>query len=147
MLENIVKVKAILSWNLDPTPYGSTYSPTWGNVLIRNIQIRPEDGANAQCRIEIINEVHVDDIVQSGVDQGLAIKIDASNNTVVGTHDRPLGGVIACWGNINIPNAAHYRFRYSARAILRQNGQFFSKVVQLVDIYVIYCHVFLHLGV
>lgn len=111
--ENIVKVKAILSWNVDPTPYGSTYSPTWGNVLLRDIQIRPEDGANAQCRIEIINEVHVDDIVQSGVDQGLAIKIDASNNTVVGTHDRPLGGMIACWGNINIPNAAHYRFRYS----------------------------------
>ena len=111
--ENIVNVKAILSWNVDPTPYGHMYSPTWGNVLIRDIQIRPKDGASAQCDIEIINEVHVDDIIQSGVYQGLAIKIDSSNNTVVGTYDRPFGGVIACWGNINVPNTAYYRFRYS----------------------------------
>lgn len=111
--ENVVKVKAILSWNSDPTPYGHTYTPAWGNVLTRNIQIRPKDGASAKCKIEIVSEVHVDDIIQSGPDQGLAIKIDKNANTVPGTHDRPFGGVIACWGNINIPGAAYYRFRYS----------------------------------
>lgn len=112
-IENIVKVKAILSWNEDPTPYGHIYKPTWGNVLIRNIQIRPKDGVSVKCDIEIVNEVHIDEISQSGINEGLAIKIDASNNAVPLIYDRPFGGIIACWGNINVWGAAFYRFRYS----------------------------------
>lgn len=110
--ENIVKVKAILSWNLDPTPFGPNYSPVWGNMLTKRIQIRPENGPSAECRLEIINEVHVDDISQGGASKGLAIKIDKNNNTVPGVYDRPFGGIIACWGNINVPTAKYYRFRY-----------------------------------
>ncbi|MDY6971959.1 MAG: hypothetical protein SV775_06490 [Thermodesulfobacteriota bacterium] len=111
--ENIVKVKTILSWNQDPTPFGHMHTPAWGNVLERNIQIRPEDGESVKCDIEIVNEVHTDDISQSGGNEGLAIKIDASSNAVPGIFDRPFGGKIGCWANVNIPNAAYYRFRYS----------------------------------
>lgn len=111
--ENIVKVKAILSWNQDPTPFGHMHTPPWGNVLERNIQIRPKDGASVKCDIEIVNEVHTDDVSQSGGNAGLAIKIDASSNAVPGVFDRPFGGTIGCWGNVNIPLAAYYRFRYS----------------------------------
>jgi len=106
--ENIVKVKAILSWNVDPTPYGHTYSPTWGNVLTKNIQIRPKDGASAKCEIQIVSEVLADHISQSGSDEGLAIKPGS-----IFTFDRPFGAVIACWGNINIVDAHYYRFLYS----------------------------------
>ena len=112
-VENVVKVKAILSWSVDPTPFGDIYSPTWGNVLVRNVQIRPLDGASVICNLEIVNEIHTDDISQSGVTEGLAVKVDASNNTVPAVHDRPFGGIIACRGNINVPGAAYYRFRYS----------------------------------
>lgn len=112
-IENIVKVKAILSWNQDPTPFGHMYTPAWGNVLERDIQIRPKDGASVKCDIEIVNEVHTDDISQSGGNEGLAIKIDASNNAVPLVFDRPFGGKIGCWANVNIPDAAYYRFRYS----------------------------------
>ncbi len=111
--ENIIKVKAILSWDNDPTPFGHTYTPAWGNVLTRNIQIRPEDGDSAKCDIEIVNDVHVAEISQSGSNEGLAIKIDASNNAVPFVFDRPFGGTIACWGNINVSGTEYYRFRYS----------------------------------
>ena len=112
-IENIVKVKAILSWNQDPTPFGHMYTPAWGNVLERNIQIRPKDGASVKCNIEIVNEVHTDDISQSGSNEGLAIKINASNHAVPWVFDRPFGGTIGCWANVDIPGAAYYRFRYS----------------------------------
>jgi len=111
--ENIVKVKAILAWNQDPTPFGPTYHPAWGNVLERYIQIRPKDGTSVKCDIEIVNEVHTDDISQSGSSNGLAIKIDSSNNAVAGIYDRPFGNIIGCWGKINVPGASYYRFRYS----------------------------------
>ena len=107
-IENIVKVKAILSWDQDPTPFGHMYTPAYGNVLERNIQIRPKDGASVKCDIESVNEVHTDDISQSGGNEGLAVKI-----AVPGVFDRPFGGKIGCWGNVNIPDAAYYRFRYS----------------------------------
>lgn len=103
--ENIVKVKAILSWNEAPT--GRTYTPTWGNVLIRNIQIRPKD--EAKCDIRIVNGVVVDQISQSGSGEGLAVK-EGSASPI---YDRPFGGIIACKGNVNIVDAKHYRFLYS----------------------------------
>lgn len=112
-IENIVKVKAILSWNQDPTPFGHLYTPTWGNVLIRNIQIRPKNGASVKCDLEIINNVHTDEISQASSQKGLAIKIDSSGDTVPYTFDRPFGGTVACWGRVNIPDATYYRFLYS----------------------------------
>ncbi len=112
-IENIVRVRAILSWNQDPTPFGPNYNPAWGNMLERDIQIRPKDGASVQCEIEIVNEVHADDISSFGSSKGLAVKIDSSNHAVAGTFDRPFGGIIGCWGKINVPGAHYYRFRYS----------------------------------
>ncbi|MBA7523461.1 hypothetical protein ES705_15588 [subsurface metagenome] len=111
--ENIVKVKAILSWNQNPTPYGRNFTPTWGNVIIRNIQIRPKDGESVKCNISIVNEVHMDNISQIGANIGLALKIDAGGNAVPWIYDRPFGGIIACWGYINVPATRYYRFRYS----------------------------------
>jgi hypothetical protein len=124
-IENIVKVKAILSWNQDPTPFGHTYTPTWGNALIRNIQIRPKDGASVKCDLEIVNNVHTDDINNSTTSssKGLAIKIDASGHAVPYIFDRPFGGIIGCWGNVNLPDAFYYRFLYSD-----DNGTSWNKI-------------------
>lgn len=113
MDENIVKVKAILSWNQDPTPYGHNFTPTWGNDIVRNVQIRPKDGESVMCSISILNEVHADNISQTGASLGLATKIDAGGNAVPLIFDRPFGGIIACWGYINVPTTVFYRFRYS----------------------------------
>lgn len=109
--ENTVKVRAILSWNHDPTMYGPNYAPAWGNTLERYVQIRPKTGNGVLCRLEIINDVNVEEIIQSGDSRGLAY--DPQDTVPPLTYNRPFGGVIAAWGNVNIPGAAYYRFRFS----------------------------------
>jgi len=102
--ENIVKVRAILSWNQNPTPYGPNFKPTWGNAMTRNIQIRPKNGASVKCEIDIVNEVHVDHIKN-----GLAVK---TGTGIPLKYDRPFGGIIACKGDVKIYGAKYYRFQY-----------------------------------
>lgn len=116
--ENIVKVKAILSWNMNPTPYGPNFTPTWGNTLVKYVQIRPESSAGQKCYIEIINEIVTDDIGKTGADKGYAVKTNSAGNMVFGTYDRPFGGVIACWGKYiaSAPGAVYYRFLYKEDA-------------------------------
>ena len=41
LFENIVKVRAILQWNVPPPP-NPNYVPVWGNVVDVQVQIRPE---------------------------------------------------------------------------------------------------------
>jgi len=39
--ENILNVRAILSWNLDPTPGDPNFIPPWGNVINARVQVAP----------------------------------------------------------------------------------------------------------
>jgi len=39
--ENIVQVRAILSWELEPTPGDPNFIPVWGNVVNANVQVAP----------------------------------------------------------------------------------------------------------
>jgi hypothetical protein len=111
-IEHIVKVKAILSWNQDPTPYGHGYKPPWGNVLTRRIQIRPKTAV--KCSINVINEIHVDHIDKAGSTEGQAIKVNSSNVTVPFVFDRPFGRYIAVWADI--PDGIGYdSYRFSYR--------------------------------
>lgn len=38
-VENLMKVRAILSWNQEPPPGDATWTPVWGNVLDATVQI------------------------------------------------------------------------------------------------------------
>jgi hypothetical protein len=110
-VENVVKVKAILSWNYDPTPLGHTFKPTWGNVLVRNIQVRPKNGV--KCNFNVVNFIHIDDIDKFGTTAGQAIKVNSGGVTVPYEFDRPFGGVIAVWGTVvGVEQAKYYRFSY-----------------------------------
>ncbi|MDT4966559.1 MAG: hypothetical protein QOJ64_1296, partial [Acidobacteriota bacterium] len=40
-VENVIKVRAILSWNNPPPPNTPNFSPVWGNVREANVQIAP----------------------------------------------------------------------------------------------------------
>lgn len=105
--ENIVRVRAILSWEVAPT--GPNYRPAWGNVKNCRIQIRPSTGQSAKCEIQHVNKVLVEDINS----QGYARKV--INNTTLSptVFDRPFGSIVALWGNVNVPGAFYYRIRYS----------------------------------
>jgi len=39
--ENILNVRAILSWDLEPTPGDPNFSPVWGNVVDARVQVAP----------------------------------------------------------------------------------------------------------
>lgn len=105
--ENVVRVRAILSWEVAPT--GPTYKPAWGNVLHCNIQIRPTNGQSAKCEIQHINKVLVEDINN----QGYARKVINDTTLSPTIFNRPFGLIVAIWGNVNVPAASYYRLRYS----------------------------------
>jgi hypothetical protein len=106
--ENIVTVRAVLSWNYDPTPFGPSYSPPWGNVLDRRVQLRPIGGQASICEIELVSGIHVDGISQAAPERGYAY--DPVDTTLPLAHNRPFGGIIACHGKINVAGATRYRF-------------------------------------
>jgi hypothetical protein len=110
-IENVVRVRAILSWNFDASSMGPNYHPAYGNVLTRRIQLRPSTGQGVTCEIQTVNQVLVEHITQSGSDKGLAINPDST--AVLYKYDKPFGGLIAIHGKINIANAAYYRFLFS----------------------------------
>ncbi len=41
-VENLIKVRAILSWNAAPTPNTPDFTPVWGRVLDADIQVEPK---------------------------------------------------------------------------------------------------------
>jgi hypothetical protein len=41
---NIVRVRAILSWNIAPPPNTPNYTPVWGNIHNTHIQVAPRLG-------------------------------------------------------------------------------------------------------
>lgn len=110
--ENVVRVRAIMSWNQDPSAFGPNYSPTWGNVLDRLIQIRPFVAEKPKPRLELISGIPVASIGAFGPSKGLAVKVNAGGHDVIGTHDRAFGGIVSAVGHVNEVGASFYRFRY-----------------------------------
>lgn len=107
--ENIVKVKAILSWNSDPTPYGPSHVAAWGNVLTKRVQIRPLKDYITKTDITLVNDIPVEHISPGGSNVGLAVNMESTYPYIF---DRPFGGIVACKADI-VSSAHFYRFRYS----------------------------------
>ncbi|SIS53763.1 hypothetical protein SAMN05421766_102621 [Zobellia uliginosa] len=105
-VENIIKVRAILSWEVAPT--GPNYRPAWGNVKECRVQVRTYDGANNQCEIQHVNKVLVEDINTDGY----ARKYINSTTLSPNLFDRPFGNIIAIWGHINVPTSKYFRMLF-----------------------------------
>jgi hypothetical protein len=52
--ENIVKVRAILSWNAPPPPNSPNFVPVWGNALTVEVQIRPRRKLIVQDLLDVV---------------------------------------------------------------------------------------------
>ncbi|MEL6135015.1 MAG: hypothetical protein AAFR59_16775, partial [Bacteroidota bacterium] len=118
--ENIIHIKAILSWNQNPAPFGQGYTPAYGNVLTCKVPLRPLGGLTDTCKIDLISGVAVTDPLLPGslIDQnemspsvGLAFKAGSSGG---GVFDRPFGGIIEVEGHVDIAGATYYRVLYKA---------------------------------
>ncbi len=107
--ENVVRVRATLSWEQVPNPSDPDFKIIWGNRMDCAIQLRPLPLKNRSCELQTINEIHVDDIDAVGY----AVKL-SGGSFIPGTYDRPFGGIVAAKGNVfNISGASYYRFQYS----------------------------------
>ncbi|MEO1450849.1 MAG: hypothetical protein AAFV07_15075, partial [Bacteroidota bacterium] len=111
-IENVVSVKAILSWNVSPACSGPNFIPAWGNSLERKVILRPSTGVLIRPRIEVISGVNVANIQQDAIiipDQrlgpGHAVKPGTTSQ-----YDRPFGKLVEFRGFVGNPNATHYKF-------------------------------------
>lgn len=96
---NILKIRAILSWNVLP-PHNPSYKPIWGNYMDTLIQIKPGLPVAADEKIPFISAVGdmcVTDINPSGFATGTPIMsgFQAKNS--------PFGGWVAIAGHISNP--------------------------------------------
>jgi len=96
----VVRLRAILSWEVPPPPGNPNYVPTWGNREECLVQLRPGTMVSRSPVIETIGDIAIDDITDSlatGDGQIGAFHVDLS----------PFGGVITITGRIagTLPDA------------------------------------------
>ena len=110
--ENVLNVRAILSWNLEPTPGDPNFSPPWGNVVNVRVQVAPL----------IITLAPISTLVSEGI-----VKIDPTAlgtidtaQTLTSTAQSPLtyAALKTLYANSNVPS---HRFGFvEAEKILQQ---------------------------
>lgn len=97
----IVKVRAILSWQVPPPPFNPNYVPRWGNWVDTLVHIRPRepvDPANHPPFIETVGSMAVTSIDSTtGLANGPAALAGFT------AHDSPFGGEIVITGHVAYP--------------------------------------------
>ncbi|MGD1845832.1 MAG: hypothetical protein ACFB10_10610 [Salibacteraceae bacterium] len=111
-VENVVRVRGILSWRDDLTNQGPDPVIIYGNLLDRRVILPPARTENRQPRIESISLIPRVNIAQVGNLSGYAVKQNAAGNDVPGAFDRPFGGTVVAKGVVQDALAQFYRFRF-----------------------------------
>jgi hypothetical protein len=99
----VVRIRAILSWQVAPPCFNPNYVPVWGNRLETLIHIKPgltsEQGTHYPI-IQTVGSMDVDDInPMTGLAAGLAVLAGFT------AQDSPFGGVVIITGHIgNAPD-------------------------------------------
>lgn len=105
----ILWLRGILSWNLNPEPFGPHYVPSYGNVVDCRVALQTE-GTNASALIDYISGVvlaNTDQDASSG-SQGMAVRKDQSGAEVPGHYDRPFSRLVEIQGSV--VGATYYKF-------------------------------------
>jgi len=102
--ENILNVRAILSWNFDPTPNDPNFIPPWGNVLSARVQVAPLT----------LFEIPISTLVSEGLmkfDNGALSEVDLTK-TLPGkpTPPQPFSALKALYANSDVPS---HRFGFT----------------------------------
>lgn len=109
----IVRVRAILSWNVPPPCWNPNYIPVWGNRLETLIHIKPGKKVDPESHAPIIQTVGSMDVDDINVITGLAIgPAVLAGFTAL---DSPFGGEVILTGRITNPpdiSAGATRLKY-----------------------------------
>jgi len=111
--ENIVAVRAILSWQWEPTAGDPNFIPVWGNVINANVQVAPL----------LLLDVAISELLaekQITIDPGVLTSIDVQQ-PLPANPPTPLGfsELKALYAGGNVPS---HRFGFSAAAKLSQGS-------------------------
>ncbi len=116
----VVKIRAILSWNVAPPPGNPNYVPVWGNREEGLIHIKPGPSVQPGTHvpfIETAGSMHVDDISSvTGLANGTAALAGFTAD------DSPFGGEVILTGHIAYPpdissGAAPLKYRVWVRKV------------------------------
>lgn len=96
----IVRIRAILSWQVPPSPTDSNYDPVWGNHVDALIQIKPGDPVTEGEQLPFVSAVG-----------DMAVKDINANGYATGTgiisgfqaEKSPFGGMVTISGHISNP--------------------------------------------
>ena len=110
--ENIVHVRAILSWEWEPTPGDPNFIPVWGNVVNARVQVAPR----------LLFEVPIVDLIAQkaiSIDPGILKDVNVSQ-ALPALPPKPLGygELKALYATTKVPS---HRFGYSD-AVKLENG-------------------------
>jgi hypothetical protein len=95
----VVRIRAILSWQVPPPPGNPDFVPTWGNREETLVHIRPGDqvGDDKVPFLSALGDIPESDIATTGTATGTAI------HTGFQAADSPFGGTITIAGHIANP--------------------------------------------
>ena len=74
--EQLLRVRAILSWNADPTPNTPNYIPVWGNVVESTVLIAPYKPAKIKLSDYLMDVVKVDASLLKAADSSVDLQHD-----------------------------------------------------------------------
>lgn len=107
----VVRLRAILSWEVPPPPANPDFVPVWGNREDCLVQLRPGVAAGHVPVIETVGNMGVDDI-----DAGTGLATGHGVGAAFTANQSPFGGVIHITGRIGDPpdafNGADAKFKY-----------------------------------
>ncbi len=110
-VENIVRVRAILSWNVNPEPFGPNFDPGWGNRLTVKVALRPDSGPTAHCYLDVISGLDIIEIDQVGAGTPGSLGVGhALKPATTDVFDRPFGSLMEFRGGVDVSGASHYKF-------------------------------------
>lgn len=107
----VVRLRAILSWEVPPPAGNPSFVPVWGNRKDCLVQLRPGELAGHVPVIETVGNVGVNDI-----DQSTGLATGAGVGATFSADQSPFGGAVHVTGRIGDPpdtfGGAEAKFRY-----------------------------------
>lgn len=97
----IVRIRAILSWNMQPSTTNPNWNPYWGNKLDVLIQLKPDIPVSENQKLPFISSVG--DIATMNIDNVTGL---ASGEAIIGgfsADESPFGGWVTICGHISNP--------------------------------------------
>ncbi len=98
---SVVKIRAIMSWNVPPPPHNPEWVPTWGNREEVLIHVKPGPAVGADEQVLYVESAG--NMAVCDVDQGTGLATGTGIIAAFQANESPFGGVVTITGLITNP--------------------------------------------